>query len=93
MKIGGGTIVKEKMYVVVGFASFQNVPRNGHCLCAKLNLNETEKKKGGACRGSSTAEPTSERLHVSQRVCDTTQSRMEADGDGATHTEPRWEDT
>lgn len=52
MMIGGGTNVREKTYVVVVFAPFQNVPRNGHCLRAKLNLNETKKKKekekGGA---------------------------------------------
>lgn len=62
MMIGGGTNVREKTYAVAVFAPFQNVPRNGHCLRAKLNLNETKKKrKRGRCRGCSMAEPTTER--------------------------------
>lgn len=33
----------------------QNVPRNGHCLRAKLNLNETKKKKKGKKKGGDVA--------------------------------------
>lgn len=48
MMIGGvrGTTGREKTYVLV-FVPFQNVvPRKGHCLRAKLSLNETKKGVG-----------------------------------------------
>lgn len=98
MMIGGGMNVREKTYVVVVFAPFQKVPRNRHCLRAKLNLTETKKRKRGRCRGCSLAEPTTERgeecvgsgamrgLHVRERVCDSTLFRVEAYGDAATGT-------
>lgn len=98
--------MREKTYVAVVFAPFQNVPRNGHCLRAKMNLNETKKKErkkerkekgamsrlqhgrthhreGEECVGSNATRG----LHVRERVCDTTQSSMEACVDGATCTE------
>lgn len=98
MMIGGGTNVREKPYVVVVFAPSKNVPRHRHCLRAKLNLNETKKRKRGRCRGCSMAEPTTERGRsalaaaqwegsMSERgVCDSTPSRVEAYVVGATCT-------
>lgn len=61
MMIGGirGDDCEGKGWLVLLFGSLQYlVPRDGHCLRAKLNLNET--KKRGWCRGCSMAEPTTE---------------------------------
>lgn len=54
----GGRLWGKRLRLVLLCGSLQYlVPRNGHCLRAKLNLNET---KRGWCRGCSMAEPTTE---------------------------------
>lgn len=54
----GGRLWGKRLRLVFLCSSLQYlVPRNGHCLRAKLNLNET---KRGWCRGCSMAETTTE---------------------------------